>query len=133
MRPWWIFAPDEIAPSVGKFPHSLSFGFLHLLSLVLESSRSAIVVAVGFGLALQALRPNYAYTASEDQSSAKFYLSHIFRLKYFFEYPLGVLSKGKNGFGDLVFAIIAFFTLPIWWGGLPRFFTPLSFLTICGG
>jgi hypothetical protein len=86
-----------------------------------------IVVAVGLGLAYQAQRPNYDYTASDDQSSAKFHLNHIFRLKYFFEYPLGVLSKGKNGFGDLVLAIIAFFTLPIWWGFV-SFFYAFEFL-----
>jgi hypothetical protein len=86
-----------------------------------------IVVAVGFGLALQALRPNYDYTVSDDQTSAKFHLNHIFRLKYFLEYPMSVLAKGKNGFGDLVFAIIAFFTLPIWWG-FTSFFYAFEFL-----
>jgi len=105
-----------------QVPTFVIFWLAALIGLGPSVISLGIVVAVGFGLAYQAHRPNYDYTVSDDQSSAKFHLNHVFRLKYFVEYPMSVLSKGTKGFDHLVFAIIAFFTLPIWWGFTSLFF-----------
>lgn len=80
-----------------------------------------IVCLVACGLASQGMATMFDYNAADDQKSATLRFYHEWSFRSFFAIPLSAFAKAKDGFDGLLIAILAFFTLPIWWGFLSFF------------
>jgi hypothetical protein len=100
-----------------QVPAFIIFWILGILIFGEWVAAFAVFAIVIFGLVAQAVAPQYEYTASSDRSSAKFELSHTFKLQNLFAYPVGTIRrKAEEGMEGLLVAIVAIVTLPIWWG-----------------